>query len=216
MLGGTIVYACGALARGTLARTATLASDRAAATAPTALQQSLATAIANGADPRSLRFAPIRTSGPCVLTGNAGVCLLNLDTTVASVMLQPVSGSNTAEPCEPRCAFNVQANDGIEEGRISARMVSTITGPNDAILARRGRYVTLRTMRAPPYAVLVGSRDATNDRFLSGSAQGDDGGAPATVVSVRYRNVQSGAESDGNAWQSSSWSSDDALAGWSP
>jgi hypothetical protein len=215
VLGNVIVHACGALARAAVHRVASRAADRAAASALTSLQQTLATAIANGADPRTVSIPPQTTPSVCALGGAS--CLLFVRTAVRSTMLLPVGSADASQAaCEPRCAFNLQGNDAVDEGRLSALISSIVSGPAGTMLARRDRYVSLRTLRSPPYVAIAGSRDATDDRFRTGSAQGDDGGAHATIVSVKYRNALSRAEMDGNAWQSRPWSADDAPAGWSP
>ncbi|HVS45794.1 MAG TPA: hypothetical protein VMS32_03935 [Verrucomicrobiae bacterium] len=205
MLAMTIVQACAALGRAAVHRTAAQAADDAFADDLAEVKTELATAIAGGADPRTVTIAPTPQPTTCAVA-TAGGCALSIGNTILATTASPV-GDLVEDPasCAPRCASNVQENDAIAEGRIAVAIHVTVTGASGEIFARRERYALFRTLRVPPYAALVGTRDATDEAVASGASTGDDAGLPATVVNVRYVNATTGASTDANAWQSRGW-----------
>jgi hypothetical protein len=111
----------------------------------------------------------------------------------------------------------VQENDAISEGRIAVAIAVSVTGASGEVFAHRERDALFRTLRVPPYAALVGIKDATDEAIAAGASAGDDAGLPATVIDVRYVNAQTGASTDANVWQSRGWSDGSGTAPpWDP
>lgn len=205
MLATTIVQACAALGRERVHRIASQAADAAFADALLAVQTQVASAIADGADPRTLSIAPSPPPTACALTLPHGCALWVAATLQETTSAWVGSGIEDAAACQPRCASNVQENDAVSEGRIAFAIHVAVTGAARETFAVRQRNALFRTIRIPPYVALVGIRDATDEAIAAGSSAGDDAGLPATVVTVRYVNAATGASTQANAWQSRGW-----------
>jgi hypothetical protein len=92
------------------------------------------------------------------------------------------SSSPLASPSPgPDLAQNLQI-DVINEQRVAAAVTLTMTGRSSGeTMGSRTRYLTIRVLRLPPYAIVSGVRDyqTVNGRFTA--AEGDTGGVPADV-----------------------------------
>jgi hypothetical protein len=139
----------------------------------------------------------------------------------------------TCDASQSDCAQNEQANAYVNEGRIPARIVVTVTTSAGIQLATRSSDVILRTLATAPYVIIAGARDASFDDVASGHAAGDDGGtvpatpnpcasvapgtADDTVIRVAYENATTAQCTDGSSWRSSSYNAAGSSApGWSP
>jgi len=237
-LGAAIVHSTASLARAEVHRRANIAADVAFNTAVVAIQASVVTAIAGGADPRALptivpTVAPTCAAPNTESTGvpnNGAACALTATTIIVPTTTQEIglspegSGSGSGNACAPLCAINAQENDAIAEGRLAVHITVAVSGGNGGnvgggeIFASRDRYAIFRTMRIPPYVTLAGTRDTTADAIAAGTSEGDDTGTPSlTTIGVRYVNASTGAGVDANAWQSRSWNNiDTSGTAWDP
>ncbi|HEY5256756.1 MAG TPA: hypothetical protein VIJ12_00050 [Candidatus Baltobacteraceae bacterium] len=217
VLAATLLHACATLARARVHRIALAAAERTFALDLATIQRSLTTAIRDGADPRAVPIAPSPLPPACALTHDSG-CSLWASSRIAATTAVPIGeGVETTAPCRPRCADNLQGNDAVAEGRIGVAIDATVAGASGEVFARRRRFALFRTLRVPPYAALIGTRDATDESIARGGSTGDDAGLPATVVDVRYVDATTGATIDANAWQSRGWNDGGAsAAGWDP
>lgn len=216
-LGSVVVRAVATLADARMHRAASVAAQRAFSSATAQIRARIAAQIQAGSDPRSISLQGFDVAPACTASDAAHACALSAVASVASTLAGGI-GSTSAATCPPPCAANVQENDSVDEGRISARVHVTVSAADGTIYARRDRYAIFRTMRVAPYAQLGGTRDASDATISAGSAEGDDGGIPdATTANVRYVNARTGATLDGNAWATRSWSNGDAVpSGWAP
>jgi len=216
-LATALLHASAALARARLHRAAAIAAtaefDRGLASA----QVAIASAIAGGDDPRSVGFVAPTPAPSCADARSDGSCALTVSLAIASTTTQPV-GPAAGSDCAPACAYDLQGNDAVDEGRISLRVTATASGPEGTAFATRDRYAIYRTTRVPPYASLIGERDASAEGIATGTSEGEDAGTPSlTTVDVRYVDAGTGASIEGNAWRSGAWARDDASAtAWEP
>jgi hypothetical protein len=205
-LAGVIVGATASLARAQVHRRAAIAADASFAQAVAATQAGIASAIAGGADSRNLTFVPPSTPPACAAVDAGGKCALNVTTSIDNTTTQPIATSADAAACTPLCAQNIQGNDAIGEGRLAVRVRAAVSGASGEIFAARDRYAIFRTLRLPPYAALIGTRDATSETIGIGNMEGADAGVPAlSTIDVRYVNAATGASLDANAWQTRGW-----------
>ncbi|HEY8320354.1 MAG TPA: hypothetical protein VIG46_01005 [Candidatus Baltobacteraceae bacterium] len=215
-LATALLHACAALARARVHRAAAIAAAAGFDRGLAAAQVAIATAIAGGDDPRSVAFVAPTPAPACASVAADGSCALTVAVAIASTTAQAV-GSGSA-PCASACAWDLQGNDAVEEGRLALRVTASAVGPNGTIFSTRDRYALFRTTRVPPFASLIGERDATGEGVALGASEGEDAGTPAlTTVDVRYVNGTTGASVEGNAWRSGAWEHDDAGAtAWEP
>ncbi len=123
------------------------------------------------------------------------------------VAMPVVANANVQQATFDDDAQNLQRNDSIDEGRFAVRV--TVAG--------RDRYVLFRTFRAPPYAMVAGTRDVSAGLLSRDASLGDDAGTTQTTISVRYVNAKTGASFDGNAWHAESWKNESATSPtWDP
>jgi hypothetical protein len=198
--------------------------------AASVLQQAFANDLRSSPLPNPLpTFTPI----PPTCVNNEIPCRYTTSETIRLTQLSSANGVEGCNPADTNCASNLQANAYVNEGRLAARITVTVSTASGATLAKRENDIIFRTMNAPPYIVLAGTRDASFDDIASMHALGDDGGlSPATpnpcetpeantsddtVVRVEYRNTVSNACSDGSAWSTSSYDTQGfAVPGWPP
>jgi hypothetical protein len=77
-------------------------------------------------------------------------------------------------------ALNVQAA-AIDEQRVSARVTTSVMGPESTTLGTRTRFLTYRVFMTAPYALVSGSRDGATVIGAAAAAQGDSGGAASAT-----------------------------------
>jgi hypothetical protein len=195
--------------------------------AVSSLQQSIAAYVQSGGAANPL---PTLTPLPPACAGSR--CAFQ---TSARVTLSPANPAPaaTCDASQSNCAQNEQANAYVNEGRIPARIVVTVTTSGGMQLARRSSDVILRTIVTAPYVIIAGARDASFDDVASGHAAGDDGGtvpatpnpcasvapgmADDTAIRVAYQNTTTAQCTDGSSWRSSSYNTAGSSApGWSP
>ncbi|MFZ1126130.1 MAG: hypothetical protein WAN59_13415 [Candidatus Baltobacteraceae bacterium] len=90
------------------------------------------------------------------------------------------SSSPPASPSPgPDLAANLQIGV-IDEQRVSAAVTLTMAGRSSLEpVASRTRFLTIRVLRLPPYAIVSGVRDYETVNGLFQAAEGDTGGTPA-------------------------------------
>ena len=211
-----LVHACAALARARVHRAASIAAAAGFDRGLAAVQVAIATAIARGDDPRTVAFVAPSPAPACASVAADGSCALTVAVAIASTTTQTIGSGS--EPCVAACARDLQGNDAVEEGRLAVRVTASAVGPNGTIFSTRDRYALFRTTRVPPFASLIGERDATGEGVALGASEGEDAGTPAlTTVDVRYVDAETGAYVEGNAWRTGAWAHDDASAtAWEP
>ena len=216
-LATALVHSCAVLARARVHRIAATAVARSFDLALARTQAQLAGAIARGADPRTAAFVPTAFAPSCASARADGTCALTISTATAPTTTLAIA-SEPAGACLPLCANDLQGNDAIEEGRFALRISVRAIGGTGTSFATRDRYALFRTTRLPPYASLIGTRDASGESIVAGIGEGEDAGTPAlTTVDVRYVNAATGASMEGNAWQTRPWANADAGAtAWQP
>jgi hypothetical protein len=172
-------------------------------------------------------FTPIQAS-----CANAS-CSYTTTETITLTQAAPATPGPACDPSQDSCAPNVQVNRYVAEGRLSAVITVNLLDQSGYPLATRSQTVVLRTMAAPPYVAIAGSREGTFDDITASAAAGDDGGAPPatpnpcataaigsasdTTVRVQYRDRDAPATcTDGSLWADSSYSTRAASSGWSP
>ncbi len=140
-----------------------------------ALTQTLAADIREGALPAALPvFTPIPAS--CVQSGQpCGYYSSETITLTPNASPQPFA---SCDPASSNCASNEEANTYVDENRVSARISVTVTAADGTAVATRSRDVILRTLRTPPYIAVSGSNDESSDNLAPAHAAGDDGGLP--------------------------------------
>jgi hypothetical protein len=163
----------------------------------------------------SFTFAPacVDDRNPCGFTGSA------------QVWAQFGDSDSSPAPCDAdsACANNEQRNAYVAERRIVGTISVAVQAGDGSILATRQADVTLRTLNAPPYVAIAGTRDGTIDGVSDNELPpGEDAGRPPatanpcapgspgasddTVVRAAYENAQTGACSDASAWRSAKYS----------
>lgn len=190
------------------------------------VQQTVAAQMQAGGIPYPApSFTPIPAAcadASCTYTATATISLLE--------NAAPTAGPS-CDPLQTNCAANVQTNGYVGESRVTALVTAYVRDRSGAALASRSGTVVLRTMAAPPYAAIAGTRDAAFDDLSGAHALGDDGGsalatadpcasdAPGisddTRVRVAYRNQTTNACTDGSSWAQASYSGA-AASGWAP
>lgn len=155
-------------------------------------------------------------------------------TTTATIAVSQTGSATPGPSCDPAqtsCAPNVQTNAYVNESRLTAAIAVSVHDASGALVGARSGAIVLRTMSAPPYVAIAGSRDGAFDDVLSSNAAGDDGGTPPatpnpcmsttpgaaadTTVRVAYRNAATNACADGSSWGDSSYSTQRSSNGWS-
>jgi hypothetical protein len=101
-----------------------------------------------------------------------------------------VTGSTTAAPrndegaaASQDTAENLQTL--VDEQRISAEVVATITNSSGIVIGSGTRELTVRVFDAPPYAIVTGTRDVSTVLGSVRSAEGDTGGVNSAVYKLR-------------------------------
>ncbi len=194
VLGETLLHAAAALALAAFHRQGVSAAQAAFVNAAQLAQSTIAGAMASGATPPTVMPSP----APTCAASSDDACLMTSSVTLTEVTPAP-------SPCpSPGCGTYLQGNDAIAEGRLAVAIDAVVTNAAGETIAARGGTVVFRTFRITPYAVPVGSLDATLDD-LAGNA-GDEGGiVPAgpgagTLIDVVYQNASSGATMPANVW----------------
>ena len=226
LVAASILTAGLAMTRGTLTRMAQTYLSAGYQRAAASLQQTAASTVQNGGPFPLPAFTPMPPA-----CANAA-CTYTTTATIALSQASPATPGPSCDASHTACASNVEVNRYVSEGRLSATITVNVLDARGALVASRSSDVLLRTFAAPPYAALAGSREGTFDDVAGPVAAGDDGGAPAatpnpcaastagtasdTAIRVAYRNLSSGACSNGSAWQNASYDARAAPRGWSP
>ena len=175
VLGETIVYGAGALARMTFH-----------AREYTAVRTALADAIRSAQSAAAGRPIP-QPSATCAYATNNG-CAITVRTTIS--VPTPVPGSTPATCPNAGCTVYAQNNSHVAESRAAFAIAGQVLASNGDVLMTRAGIVAFRTFATPPYATLVGSLDATLDAIANGGV-GDDGGSGSntnsTLIHVEYQ-----------------------------
>ena len=195
--------------------------------AETALQQRVADDMQLGGVPFP---APAFTPLPSTCANDS--CTYTSSATITITQTAAATPGPACDPSQTNCAPNVQTNAAVSEGRVMAKIVVTLRGLRGETVASRSGSVILRTMNAPPYVALAGSRNDSFDGEIAANAAGDDGGsAPATpdpcassapgsaddtTVRVAYRNRVTNACANGSSWGTASYGGTAASSGWTP
>lgn len=182
----------------------------------TSLQQQIAAAMQSGGIPNP---APSVTPIPASCANPS--CTYKTAATIALAQSAAPTPGPSCDPAQSSCALNVQTNAYVAESRVTAIITVTLTDAAGSTIAQRSGTAVLRTLDAPPYVAIAGSREAAFDDVTGGHALGDDGGVPPvtpnpcasappgvsddTTVRVAYRNVVTSACSDGSAWADGSY-----------
>jgi hypothetical protein len=128
---------------------------------------------------RALCAAPAApTACPFAYTVTATIVAASAGPTAATAF------AGTATSGSEESAANLQTA-AIGEQRVSAIVTATITNANGTILGQRARRLTYRVFAAPPYAVVVGARDAAAVDQARTSAPGDTGGVDGGASTAR-------------------------------
>lgn len=215
-LSETIVHGAHELAQTLLRREAALAVRQELATATAQARESIAHAIAAGADPREAVPPSPSPSATCAIALASG-CALTAKATMAFTV-----AAATASPCpSDGCTVYEQDNDAVTEGRIIAEISAQASSSDGTILASRDRRLTFRTWRVTPYAALTGALDESLEALAPAGA-GDDGGAvpngtaPGTLIDVLYQNQRTGATIPANVWHPENQRQAITPFAWSP
>ncbi len=200
-LSETIVHGAHALAQTSLRREAALAVRQELAAATVQARETIANAIAAGADPRDVVPAAPSPAATCAIL-TASECVLEAKATIAF----SIATAATASPCpSDGCTVYEQDNDAVTEGRVLADVSAEAVTAGGTILASRDARLTFRTWRVAPYASLAGALDESL-AALAPAGAGDDGGAvpngtaPGTLIDVLYENQRTGATIPANVW----------------
>lgn len=215
-LSETIVHGAHALAQSLLRQQAALAVRQELAAATVQARESVAGAIAAGADPRDAVPAAPSPSATCAVAAASG-CALFAEATIAFS-----AAVASASPCaSDGCTIYEQDNDAVTEGRVLAHVSAEASGADGTILAARDQRLTFRTWRVAPYAALTGALDESLEALAPAGA-GDDGGAvpngtaPGSLIDVLYENQRTGATIPANVWLPESQRQTAVPSAWSP
>lgn len=215
-LSETIVHGAHALAQTLLKREAALAVRQELAAATVQARESIANAIAAGADPRVVVPANPSPSATCAIAAATGCALAAKATIVFSVV------AATASPCaSDGCTVYEQANDAVTEGRAVADVSAQASSAGGTVLGSRDERLTFRTWSVAPYAALTGALDESVEALAPAGA-GDDGGAvptgtaPGTLIDVLYENQRTGATIPANVWHAENQRQTAVPSAWSP
>lgn len=215
-LSETIVHGAHALAQGLLRREAAVAVRQELAAATAQSRESIAAAIAGGADPRDVLPVAPSPAATCAIATAAG-CALQAKATIAFSL-----AAATASPCPGGgCTIYEQDNDAVMEGRVIADVTAEASSASGTILASRDARLTFRTWRVAPYAALTGTLDESLEALAPAGA-GDDGGAvpngtaPGTLIDVLYENQRTGATIPANVWHTEIQRQAVIPSAWSP
>jgi hypothetical protein len=180
-------------------------------------QAAVASAIAGGADPRSVQPSAPAASVTCALAAANG-CAIETTATVSFATAPTTSPT----PCpHGQCSIYNQGNDRIDEGRIAATIAARALAPNGTVLAERSGQAIFRTMRVAPYAVQAGALDESLAAF-DGAGAGDDGGAvptdgsPGTLIDVVYVDTRNGKSMPANVWRAQTQTQAATASAWRP
>ena len=216
-LSETIVHGAHALAQALLRREAAAAVRQQLAAATALARESIAGAIAAGADPRDPMPAAPSPAPACAISTASGCALMSKATIAFSI-----APGATASPCPSEgCTVYEQANDAVTEGRVVADVTAQAITAGGTILASRDARLTFRTWRVAPYAALTGALDESLEALAPAGA-GDDGGAvpngtaPGTLIDVLYENQRTGATMPANVWHAESAHQAVTPSAWSP
>jgi hypothetical protein len=214
-LSETIVHGAHALAQTLLRREAALAVRQQLATSTVQARESIADAIAAGADPRDAIPAAPSPAATCAVATASG-CALLAKATIA------FAAAATASPCpSDGCTVYEQDDDAVTEGRVVADVSAEASSGHGTILASRDQRLTFRTWRVAPYAALTGALDESLEALAPAGA-GDDGGAvpngaaPGTLIDVLYKNQRTGVTIPANVWRPENQRQTAVPSAWSP
>jgi hypothetical protein len=215
-LSETIVHGAHALAQTLLRREAALAVRQELATSTVQARESIADAVAAGADPRDAIPAAPSPAATCAVATASGCALLTKATIAFS------AAAATASPCaNDGCTVYEQDDDAVTEGRVVADVSAEASSADGSILASRDQRLTFRTWRVAPYAALTGALDESLEALAPAGA-GDDGGAvpngaaPGTLIDVLYKNQRTGVTIPANVWHPENQRQTAVPSAWSP
>lgn len=202
----TMFGAVGALANVTVRRIAAHYADGGYTWAAHRIHDEIAAQIRAGAAPNG-PFASLAPATYCATP--AQPCDFSIDPQI-DILSANLPSAAPACAAGQSCALNLQKNPYVNEARVTARIVVLVTAANGALLARRERYLALRTLAAPPYVAGIGASD---DAGLPGPATPVPCASPDpaatftqnTIVSATYQNAQTGACINGSTWSSQAW-----------
>ncbi|HEV7179793.1 MAG TPA: hypothetical protein VGN11_07975 [Candidatus Baltobacteraceae bacterium] len=202
LLSETVVHGAAAVAAAALRHRAVTAAQIQFGTAVAAAQGALSSALAAGHDAQS---APMPAATRACVLLRSSTCMLVAQSAIS--VLPPAPNASSTCP-NTNCTIYAQANDAVNEGRVTVSIATRVTSPTGTLLASRNAQVSFRTFDAPPYATLAGSVDSTL-ATIAASRTGDDGGTaatasnPGTLVNIEY--VDAAAPSatpvPGNVWR---------------
>jgi hypothetical protein len=164
-LSETIVHGAHALAQTLLRREASLAVREQLAAATAQARESIAGAIAGGADPRDVIPAAPSPTAACAIATATG-CALQAEVVISF----SVPSAATPSPCpSDGCTVYEQGNDAVTEGRAIADVSAEALSADGTILASRDQRLTFRTWRVAPYAALTGTLDVLYENQRTGA-----------------------------------------------
>lgn len=195
--------------------------------AAASLQQTISSEMQSGGVPSP---APTFTPIPPACANSA--CTYTASETIALTQIASATPGPSCDPSQTNCAPNVQTNAYVAESRLTAAITVIVKDARGTVVATRSGSVVLRTLSAPPYVTIAGSRGGTFDDVVNSHTAGDDGGAPPatpnpcatsiagtaddTTVRVAYRNATTNACTNGSGWADSSYGARVVPNGWSP
>lgn len=226
LVAGTILSAGLAMTRATITRMARPYVAAGYQRAIASIEREVAADMQSGGVPYP---APTFTPLPSACANTS--CTYTTTATIAVSQAGSATPGPSCDPVQTNCATNVQTNAYVAESRLTAAITVSVHDASGALVGVRSGTIVLRTMTAPPYVAIAGSRDGAFDDVLSLHAAGDDGGMPPatpdpcatttpgaaadTTVRVAYRNTATNACTDGSSWGDSSYSTQSSSNGWS-
>lgn len=210
VLSEAIVFGAASFARADLHHRALNAARQSLTSGAQAAQAAVATAVAATGSASS--WPTPQPMVTCAASRAGGACTMTANITVALATPPPSTGTGCAHGTD--CNVYAQRNDAVTESRAYARVTATITDAAGTTIAARTALLAFRVFDQAPYATLAGSLDAA-EQSGNGVVSDDAGSSSsATLVHVRYDNLQTGQSSSGDVWSASTQDFAGAASGW--